>query len=65
MEGRISGYSVQREVIRGCYGRLITDHIPRSSEERINRLFSVLDYMRGDAFQISFVTSRAKKLFWE
>jgi hypothetical protein len=65
MEGRISGYSMQREVIRGCYGRLITGYIPRSSEERINRLFSMLDYTRGDAFQISFVASRTRKFFWE
>lgn len=62
-KGIIEGYSVQREHIRGLYGRMLTADIPRSSDERINRLFSHLDYNRGDAFFISFSVRKRRRFF--
>jgi hypothetical protein len=62
-EGVIAGYSVQRDPIRGYYGRMLTTEVPRSSDERINRPFSCLNYGRGDAFYISF-SVRKKRIFF-
>ena len=53
-EGLIAGYDVKRELIKKCYRRMMTDEIPRSSDERINNAFSVINYKKGDAFQITF-----------
>ena len=62
-EGFIDGYSVQRDPIRGYYGRMLTTEVPRSSDERINRPFSYLNYGRGDAFYISFLVRKRRKFF--
>lgn len=53
-EGLIAGHDVKRELIRKCYRRMLTDEVPKSSDERINNAFSVINYKKGDAFQITF-----------
>ena len=62
-EGTIDGYSVQRDSIRGYYGRMLTTEVPRSSDESINRPFYSLDYGRGDAFYISFSVRKRRRFF--
>ena len=62
-EGTIDGYSVQRDHIRGYYGRMLTTEVPRSSDESINRPFYSLDYGRGDAFYISFSVRKRRRFF--
>ena len=62
-KGIIEGYSVQRDRILGYYGRMITTEVPRSSTESVNRMFSYLDYNRGDAFYISFSVKKRRRLF--
>lgn len=62
-EGRIKGYSVQRGYIRGYYGRMLTTEVPVSSDEGINREFSSLNYMRGDAFCITFAVKKRRGSF--
>ena len=62
-EGVIDGYSVQRDSIRGYYGRMLTTEVPRSSDECINRPFSYLNYERGDAFYLSFSVRKRRTFF--
>ncbi len=62
-KGTIDGYSVQRDQIRGYYGRMLTTEVPRSSDESTNRIFSHLDYNRGDAFYISFSVRKRTRFF--
>ncbi len=52
--GIIPGYDVEREVIEGMYGRMLTSRRPFSGVDQIDRLYDVLDYARGDTFSFRF-----------
>lgn len=50
--GLITSFSTQQELRQGLYGRMLTDKQPYSNDTGIDKLFSILNYQRGDAFQI-------------
>ena len=39
------------------FGRLLTNDIPKSGNQRLDEAYSTLDYTRGDAFLINFSLS--------
>jgi hypothetical protein len=57
-EGKISSFSVQRELVQGIFGRMLTKEIPKSRDETINIHYASLDYRGGDAFMLSFEVKR-------
>lgn len=55
-EGQTIGdWSVERTLMAGRYGRMLTDRIPLSRDVDLNRVYTELDYPRGDAYQLDFV----------
>lgn len=54
MESKIIGYTVNRELLIGVYGRMLTGSRPESSDTNVNETFSRLNYEQGDAFFITF-----------
>ena len=57
-EHLISGYTIKHDILPSVYGRTLTRIVPKSSNEDINQIFSVLNYNRGDAFHITFSITR-------
>ncbi len=55
--GKINGYSVSHSYKPAVFGRLLTNDIPKSGNQRLDEAYSTLDYTRGDAFLINFSLS--------
>lgn len=49
-KGIINGFSLERRLIKGCYGQMLTNEIPFS--RRVD--FSELNYNNGDAYALLF-----------
>ena len=54
IEHKINKYVINRELLKGIYGRMLTDSRPTVSDPNINNVFSRLNYERGDAYFITF-----------
>lgn len=53
LQKRILSYDFNREHLLGTYGRMLTYEIPKSPNEGLNKIYSQLNYDKGDAFKLS------------
>ncbi len=56
-EEKIQGYNINREYKPAVYGRLLTNAVPKSGDKRLDKVYSALDYNKGDAFLVKFSLS--------
>lgn len=53
--GRYRGFSLERRLVKGVYGQLLTNDLPpRSSDESIQHAYDGLDALNGDAYVLLF-----------
>lgn len=53
--GRFRGFTLERRLVKGVYGEMLTgSKPPRSKEPHIQQAYDGLDYSRGDAFVLLF-----------
>jgi GNAT superfamily N-acetyltransferase len=53
-QGLIQAYDVDRNIQKAAYGRILTSKKPLSSSFLMNARYKVLNYERGDAFELKF-----------
>ncbi|MBI3334689.1 hypothetical protein HYZ97_04325 [Candidatus Pacearchaeota archaeon] len=54
-EQHIKNFDIRRELAPKVYGRMLTAERPFSRDETVNTIYAQLNYMRGDAFKLTFV----------
>lgn len=54
--GNIGNFELLRRLTPNRYGRMLTRSMPHSKDESINMVYRKLNYARGDAYELLFVT---------
>ena len=54
--GDIRNFDLLHRLAPNRYGRMLTKAMPHSKDESINRMYGKLNYARGDAYELLFVT---------
>lgn len=61
LDNYVAGYSVNRQLIPGVFGRKLTENFQTCKEESINEEYRKLDLEKGDGYYLTFNLNRHKQ----